>query len=66
MFDDDGTHRCFACGKPFADGEAVYEDVNEGTMHADCCGPEPESFVGPDGEPLKSGDPIPAPHPYRA
>ena len=65
MYDEDGTHRCFACGKIFTVGEAVYEDVNEGTMHAACCGPEPESFVDAEGEPLKCGDPIPNPHPYQ-
>lgn len=52
---------CFACGHAFKDGDAVYEDMNEGLIHAACCGPEPEAYSGPDGEPLKPGDPIPAP-----
>ncbi|MFK5600205.1 hypothetical protein ACFZ8E_24880 [Methylobacterium sp. HMF5984] len=57
---------CFACGHAFKDGDPVYEDVNEGLIHEGCCGPEPESYSGPDGEPLKPGDPIPAPFIYRA
>lgn len=62
---DDGTAvTCFGCGQAMKDGEPYYEDVNEGAMHAACCGPEPESFVDAKGEPLKAGDPIPAPGTY--
>lgn len=59
------TAVCIACGKAVIDGNLFYEDMNEGPMHAECCGPERESFVGPDGEPLKPGDPIAAPCVYR-
>ncbi len=63
---DDDIDICIACEKPLKDGDLFYEDVNEGPMHAECCGPEPESFVDKDGEPLKPGDPIPRPGVYRS
>jgi hypothetical protein len=53
--------RCIACGGLFIDGDEVYNDVDGGFIHAKCCGPEPESYRGDDGEPLKAGDPIPKP-----
>ena len=56
---------CFACEHLIRDGDAVYEDVNEGLIHAACCGPEPESYTGADGEPLKPGAPILEPWIYR-
>lgn len=55
---------CFACGKPFVEGQLVLPDVNEGLMHAACCGPEREAYVGDDGEPLKDGEPIPTGFPW--
>lgn len=58
--------RCIACEKPLTDGDLVYHDASGGEIHASCCGPERESYTGPDGEPLKGGDPIPTPKPYRA
>lgn len=57
---------CEACGEPFEDGDMVYWMADDtGHIHADCCGPERESYVGPDGEPLKDGEPIPEPFVYR-
>jgi hypothetical protein len=57
---------CEACGEPFEDGDLVYWMADDtGHIHADCCGPERESYVGPDGAPLKDGDPIPEPFAYR-
>jgi hypothetical protein len=58
---------CEACGDAFEDGDMVYWLADDtGHIHADCCGPERESYVGEDGEPLKDGDPIPQPFAWRA
>lgn len=59
---DDDIHRCIACGEPLEEGQDVYADADGGTIHAACCGPEPESYVDGDGNPLNPGDPIPPPH----
>ena len=59
--DEDDGLRCLACAKPFVQGDAYYADVSGGFLHADCCGPELESYVGADGEPLQDGEPIPEP-----
>ncbi|MFK0336820.1 MazG-like family protein [Agrobacterium deltaense] len=57
---------CIACDAPLVEGDLVYWDVSDtGYLHADCCGPERKSCVNEDGEPLKDGDPIPQPFPYR-
>lgn len=57
---------CEACGEPFEDGDMVYWSADDtGHLHADCCGPERESFVGPDGAPLKGDESIPEPFAYR-
>ncbi|PZU23933.1 MAG: hypothetical protein DI589_06660 [Shinella sp.] len=64
--DDEDADYCIACGKILVDGDAVYHDVSEGGyLHADCCGPERESYVNADGEPLKEGEPIPEPDIYQ-
>lgn len=55
---------CIACAVPLVDGDMVYSDASGGCIHAACCGPERESYVGNDGEPLKDGDPIPEPWPW--
>lgn len=55
------TPRCLACDEALRDGQEVYADVGDGIIHAACCGPERESYVGADGEPLKDGEPIPTP-----
>jgi len=52
---------CIACDVPFVDGDLVYSDASGGMIHAACCGPERESYTNADGEPLKNGEPIPAP-----
>lgn len=57
---------CIACDAPLIEGDLVYWDVSDtGYLHADCCGPEREGYVNEDGEPLKDGDPIPQPFPYK-
>lgn len=53
--------RCIACDETLRDGQDVYFDASGGIIHAACCGPERESYVGPTGEPLKADEPIPTP-----
>jgi hypothetical protein len=55
------TPRCLACDEALRDGQEVYADVSGGIIHAACCGPERESYVGADGEPLRDDEPIPTP-----
>jgi len=62
----DDTDTCIACAVPLVDGDMVYSDAGGGCIHAACCGPERESYVGNDGKPLKDGEPIPAPWPWTA
>lgn len=58
---------CVACDIPFEDGDMVYWCSDDtGHIHADCCGPERESYVNPDGSPLKDDEPIPQPFAWRA
>ena len=52
---------CIACDLPIKPGDPYYPDVSGGNLHAECAGPERESFTGADGEPLKDGEPIPKP-----
>ena len=56
-----GGEPCIACAKTMVDGDRYYSDASGGFIHADCCGPERESYTGADGEPLKDGEPIPGP-----
>lgn len=58
---DDEREECIACEKAFVEGVPYYADVSGGFIHADCCGPERDGYVGADGEPLKPGEPIPEP-----
>jgi len=58
---DDAEPICIACGEKIEDGDPVYNDMDGGFIHAECCGPGRESYTGPDGEPLADGDPIPEP-----
>lgn len=57
----DPPEACIACGRPLKAGDLVYSDASGGHIHADCCGPERESYTGADGEPLKRCEPIPKP-----
>lgn len=43
----------------------MYQDVNEGVIPADRCGPEREAFADPGGEWFKPYEPIPQPRPDR-
>lgn len=51
---------CFVCRVPFKPGDRFYFDLSGGCLHAECCGPERESYHI-DGEPLGPEDPIPEP-----
>lgn len=59
--DNAEAEACFACRVAFRPGDRFYPDVSGGLLHADCCGPERESYVNGDGDPLGPDDPIPAP-----
>ena len=65
---EDDTHRCGICDKPLIEGQMVLIDVEIGEVHANCCGPERDSYVKniETGEPLGPNDPIPAGRPYVA
>lgn len=53
---------CIACDVPLEVGDLVYWSSDDtGHLHAECCGPERESYVNADGAPLKHDEPIPAP-----
>lgn len=52
---------CIACDKPFREGDLYFWDQSGSFIHAACCGPERESYVGADGEPLTPDGPIPTP-----
>ena len=65
MMGDDDLDRCIACDVPFVDGDDVLSDAGGGCIHSACCGPERESYVNDDGEPLKPGEPIPSPWKWR-
>lgn len=59
--DDDFIETCLACAKAFEPDDRVLFDVSGSYIHADCCGPERESYVKDveTGEPLGPNDPIP-------
>jgi hypothetical protein len=50
---------CIACAVPFVGSDMVLPDASGGFVHVACCGPERESYVGGDGEPLAEGAPLP-------
>lgn len=52
--------RCMACGAVLQPGDPIYDDASGGVLHANCCGPERESYMRGD-EPLGADDPIPEP-----
>lgn len=52
--------RCEACDRIMQPGDPCYDDATGGVLHANCCGPERESYtLG--GRPLEPDDPIPEP-----
>ncbi len=55
------TPRCIACDERLREGHEVFSDAGGGVIHAACCGPERESYLGVDGEPLRDDEPIPTP-----
>lgn len=61
MVPADEAEHCIACDKPMKPGDLYYPDASGGEIHAECCGPERESYTGADGDPLAEGEPIPEP-----
>lgn len=55
------TEPCLACSIAFVPGDKYFPDVSGGFLHAGCCGPERESYVNADGEPLGPDDALPEP-----
>lgn len=55
----DDAESCIACAVVIVDDDMVLPDASGGWIHAACCGPERESYVDADGEPLGPDDPIP-------
>ena len=66
--DDDPfeAEACLACGVAMAEGDEFLRDRDGEPLHAACSGPEREAYFGPDGEPLKDGDPLPTPMRWEA
>lgn len=64
---EDDPERCEICGTPVIAGQRVMQDVELGTVHAACCGPEREAYVKDveTGEPLGPNDPIPQGYVYQ-
>jgi hypothetical protein len=52
---------CIACAKRLTVGDGYYPDDSGGFVHADCVGPDRESYTR-NGEPLQPGDEIPEPY----
>lgn len=61
-----GIEQCIACDIAFVPGDLVLPDASGGSIHAACCGPERESYVNADGDPLGPDEPIPASSPWKA
>lgn len=59
--DDTDIPCCMACAVPLKDGDKVYNELDGGIIHADCCGPERENYYGENEQPLADGEPIPEP-----
>lgn len=65
MTEDGDDECCVACGETLKAGDMVYYEHGEGGhIHADCCGPERESYCDEDGQPLAPDAPIPQPFAY--
>lgn len=56
---------CIACAVALKPGDLVLDDASGGLIHAACCGPERESYVNADGDPLGPDDPIPTGWPWQ-
>lgn len=57
---DNNAHmRCMACQRPLSADDRVLLDDSGDYIHAKCCGPERDGYVGADGTPLKPHEPIP-------
>ena len=54
-----GTQSRCKCGDLILPGQLLLGSGDGGFLHAECCDPEPESYVDENDEPLKEGDPIP-------
>lgn len=56
---------CGICNVVFRGDDLCLTDIDLGTVHAACCGPERESYVNLDtGEPIGPDEPIPTPWRY--
>jgi len=55
----DYIEECIACDAPFKPDDMAMTDESGGFIHVYCCGPERESYVNAQGEPLGPDDPIP-------
>ena len=53
MSTSDHVERCIACAEPFTAGDEYLPDINGGSIHFACCGPEPDGFVN-----LETGEPL--------
>ncbi len=62
---DEDNFTCIGCGNVIQDGELVFHEHGEGGLiHAECAGPERDSYCTDEGEPLGPDDPLPTPFPY--
>lgn len=60
--DDDDAEACGICNVAFKAGDPCLTDIDLGSVHAACCGPEREGYVNLDtGEPIGPDQPIPTP-----
>ena len=61
----DEIEKCEICNEPLKDDDLCLFDINLGTVHAGCCGPERETYVNLEtGEPLGDDEPLPVPFPF--
>lgn len=59
---DDDVPVCGICNVVLITGDRCMTDIDLGTVHAACCGPERESYVNLEtGDPIGPHDPIPTP-----
>ncbi|WP_288430242.1 hypothetical protein [uncultured Agrobacterium sp.] len=61
------AERCVACDEVLQDGDSVYCEISEGGhIHAWCATDDPKSYVDEDEQPIKEGDALPEPFPYKS